>query len=198
MTPDWNEMPQVLQYAARKDQAAADLREARAMGKPTFAFQVAGNSYLRDPVRGRSYFTAGVNISTNIFDGGATRARQDAADYAMRAADAALDNARNDAGRALDEARGQIASLTEALGVLSDRQGNMEQTSKLYRLQYFDLGTRTLIDLLNAEQELHQARFDYVNHDHDIRRLNQDCLYSGGRTREDFGLAGMSVRGITL
>jgi outer membrane protein, adhesin transport system len=198
MTPDWNEMPQVLQYAARKDEAEADMRETRAKGLPTVAFQVTGNSYLRGPFRGRSDYTVGVNISSSIFDGGATRARREAADYAVRAADAALDNARNDVGRDLDEARGQISSLTEALGVLSVRQGNMEETSKLYRLQYFDLGTRTLVDLLNAEQELHQARFDYVNRQHDIRKLNQDCLYSGGRTREAFALSGTTLRGIPL
>jgi outer membrane protein, adhesin transport system len=198
MAPDWNEMPAVLQYAARKDQAAADLREARANGMPTVAFQVTGDSYLRSPLRGRSDFTVGVNVSTNVFDGGATRARRDAASFALRAADAALDNARNDASRDLDEARSQIGSLTDALNVLSDREGNMEETSKLYKLQYFDLGTRTLLDLLNSEQELHQAKFDYVNHEHDIRRLNQDCLYSGGRTRDAFALTGMTIRGITL
>lgn len=198
MQPDWNEIPQVLQYAARRDQAVADLQEARARGMPTIAFQVAGDSYLRDPLRGRSDFTVGVNISSNVFDGGATRARREAAGYALRAADAALENARNDASRGLDQARGQIASLNQALDVLSDRQGKMAETSKLYRLQYFDLGTRTLIDLLNAEQELHQSRFDYVNHEHDVRKLNQDCLYNSGHTRDVFSLTGLTIRGVTL
>jgi adhesin transport system outer membrane protein len=198
MMPDWNEMPQVLEYAARKDEAAADLDEARARGKPTVAFQVSGESYLRSPFRGRSDITAGLNVSTNVFDGGATRSRREAASYALRAADAALDNARNDSGRALDEARSQIATLAASLDVLSSRRGNMEETSKLYKLQYLDLGTRTLLDLLNSEQELHQARFDYVNRDHDIRRLNEDCLYNGGRTRDAFALTGMTIRGITL
>jgi outer membrane protein, adhesin transport system len=198
MAPDWHEMPGVLAYAARKDQAAADLREARAMGRPTVAFQITGDSYLRSPLRGQSDITVGVNVSTTMLDGGATRARRAAADYALRTADAALDNARNDASRAFDEARSQIGALTEALGVLSHRQDNMVETSKLYKLQYFDLGTRTLLDLLNSEQELHQSRFDYVNHAHDIRRLNQDCLYSGGRTRDAFDLTGMVIRGVTL
>jgi outer membrane protein, adhesin transport system len=198
MAPDWHEMPGVLEYAARKDEAAADLREARALGRPTVAFQVSGDSYLRSPLRGQSDITVGVNISTMLLDGGATHARRAAADYALRTADAALDNARNDASRAFDEARSQIDSLTDALGVLSHRQDNMVETSKLYKLQYFDLGTRTLLDLLNSEQELHQSKFDYVNHEHDIRRLNQDCLYSGGRTRDAFELTGMTIRGVTL
>jgi adhesin transport system outer membrane protein len=198
MAPDWTEMPQVLEYEARKNEAIADLEEARARGRPTVAFQVTGESYLRSPFTGRSDITAGINVSTNVFDGGATRARREAASYALRAADAALDNARNDASRDLDEARSQIGGLSEALNVLASRRDNMEETSRLYKAQYFQLGTRTLIDLLNSEQELHQARFDFVNRDHDIRRLNQDCLYSGGRTRDAFALSGMTIRGITL
>jgi outer membrane protein, adhesin transport system len=198
LAPDWHEMPAVLAYEARRDEASADLREARSMGLPTVAFQVNGDSFLRAPFHGQSDITFGVNVSQTVTDGGATRARRDAAAYALRTADAALDNARNDASRAFDEARSQIGSLTDALNVLSRRQTNMEETSKLYRLQYFDLGTRTLIDLLNSEQELHQSRFDYVNHEHDIRRLNQDCLYNGGRTRDAFELTGMIIRGITL
>jgi adhesin transport system outer membrane protein len=198
MVPDWTQIPQVMQYDARKDAAQADLRAARARGLPTVAFQVTGDSYLRGPFSGRSDFTVGVNLSSSIFDGGATRARRDAAAYGLRAADAALANARNDASRGLDEARGQIDSLTQALDVLSTRQGKMEETSKLYKLQYFDLGTRTLLDLLNSEQELHQSRFDYVNHEHDIRKLNQDCLYNTGRTRDAFSLTGTTVRGVTL
>lgn len=197
-TPDWNQAPQVLRYVARHDQAEANLRQARAQAYPTATFEVSGVSYLRDPIRGNSDVTVGVSLSSNLFDGGATRSRRESAALALRAADAALDNARNDASRALSEARAQVASLGEALDILSNRQGNMQETSKLYRYQYFDLGTRTLVDLLNAEQELHQARFDYINRQHDLRKLNADCLYSAGLTRDAFALTGMRLRGATL
>ena len=96
------------------------------------------------------------------------------------------------------EAQQQIAGLTELLGTLSERQENMIETGKLYRLQYLDMGTRTLVDLLNAEQELQQARFDGVNTTHDLRRLEIDCLYYSGRARDDFKLTGTTIRGVTL
>ncbi len=68
MAPDWQQVPQVMQYVARRDEAEANLRAARSRGYPTVAFQVSGNSYLRDPFRGRSDITVGVNVSSSVFD----------------------------------------------------------------------------------------------------------------------------------
>ena len=45
------------------------------------------------------------------------------------------------------------------------------------------MGTRTLVDLLNAEQELHQVRFDLVNARYEILRQEMDCLFHSGRQR---------------
>lgn len=74
----------------------------------------------------------------------------------------------------------------------------MRETGKLYRLQYLQMGTKTLVDLLNAEQELHQVRFDRANTRHDLRRLRIDCLVSSGNAREAFGLSGTAIGGTVL
>ena len=74
----------------------------------------------------------------------------------------------------------------------------MDETGKLYRMQYLQMGTRTLVDLLNAEQEFQQVRFEAVNSAHDLRRLQLDCLYNSVRTRAAFHLSGTVVRGVTL
>lgn len=68
----------------------------------------------------------------------------------------------------------------------------------LYRLQYLEMGTRTLVDLLNAQQELHQVRFQLANVRHDLRRLNIDCLFTAGQERDAFRLSGMVVEGVAL
>jgi adhesin transport system outer membrane protein len=60
------------------------------------------------------------------------------------------------------------------------------------------MGTRTLVDLLNAEQELQQVRLDLVNTRHDLRRLNVDCLFNAGEEREAFRLTGLVVEGVRL
>ena len=120
------------------------------------------------------------------------------ADYGVRAAEAAERQARNEAGQQLAEAQQQMAGLSQLLTTLAERQDNMVETGKLYRLQYLDMGTRTLVDLLNAEQELQQARFDAANTEHDLRRLAVECLYVSGQARDDSGLTGTSIRGVTL
>ena len=68
----------------------------------------------------------------------------------------------------------------------------------LYRLQHFDLGSRTLLDLLNAEQELFQIQFEEVNAEHDMRRLNVTCLHQSGTLRDAFSLTGTELQGTAL
>ena len=92
----------------------------------------------------------------------------------------------------------QTGALGERTGTLRRRFATMEQTRELYRLQYLELGTRTLVDLLNADQELSQIRFEEVNARFDLARLGVDCLYATGRLRTELGLSGMTVEGVSL
>ncbi len=93
------------------------------------------------------------------------------------------------------ESRSQIGTLSRLMSSLELRADMMVKTRDLYREQYVELGTRTLLDLLNAEQELHEARFQSANTVHDIRRLNLNCLYSSGKMRQSFGLQASALRG---
>ena len=120
------------------------------------------------------------------------------AEYSLSAAQAAAQRARTETSQQFAEAKQQIGSLSELVDTLASRENNMRETGKLYRLQYLEMGTRTLVDLLNAEQELQQVRFERVNTAHDLRRLEVDCLFLSGRTRDALGLTGTRVQGVTL
>lgn len=50
-------------------------------------------------------------------------------------------------------------SLASALQILRRQQQLSERTRELYQQQYLDLGSRPLLDVLNAEQEVYRARF---------------------------------------
>lgn len=195
---DWADVPMIMRAKAQYEQATAEQRRARANRLPTIALAGDAAADISSPFSDRSLYNFGLNVSSDVFGGSAVRARVRGADYALRAAEAAERQARVEIGQRLAEAQQQIAGLTELLGTLSERQDNMIETGKLYRLQYLDMGTRTLVDLLNAEQELQQARFDGVNTTHDLRRLAIDCVYYSGRARDDFKLTGTTVRGVTL
>lgn len=196
--PNWDEIPAVMQSIAQRDEAQAVYRGAHAARLPTVSLGADVDTDVRDPLAQRNDVSIGVTISSSLYQGGARRAREQAFFHALQSANAALEASRVEARRTLDESRRQIADLRERIETLGQRRMNMQETGELYRMQYFELGTRTLLDLLNAQQELHQTRFDEVNAEHDMRRLNVECLYSSGTIRDAYSLTGMVVRGVRL
>lgn len=196
--PDLSQMPAVLEAGARREEATAQLRRARADALPTLSLDAGAAADVRDPLSNRSNYNFGLSVSSNLFQGGASRARRAGAEQSLRAANAAVEASIIEVARALAEARQQIPSLRQRSDTLGTREAMMRETGKLYRLQYLEMGTRTLIDLLNAEQELHQVLFDRVNAEHDLRRLGIDCMFNKGQSRDRFALSGMRVRGVIL
>lgn len=201
--PDWTQVPGLLQAEAAKREATAKLALSRAEIYPTLQLQADGSydiagvsSYSRNT--DNPDFTIGFNLTGSLYEGGATGARREAAGYALKAAEAATQTARFEASRSLGEARGQITGLQQLADSLASRTGMMIETRNLYREQYLQLGTRTLLDLLNAEQELHTARFDAVSTEHDLRRLDAECLFNSGLARRAFKIEGLPLRGVTL
>lgn len=196
--PKWAEVPAVMLADARQEQATADLRRSRADRYPTLSFGGDASTDFASPFGSRSIYNFGLRLSSNVFGGGVTKARVRGATYELEAAEAATARARTETSQRLAEAQQQIDSLTALTRTLASREGNMRETGRLYRLQYLEMGTRTLVDLLNAQQELNQVRFDAVNTAHDLRRLQLDCLFLSGRAREAFGLTGTTIRGVML
>lgn len=196
--PDWLRVPAVLQAEAQRAEALAELNLVSAQTFPTLLLE-GGTGYEFGGDSGSNQqpeFSIGLNLSGSLYDGGAAAAGQAAASHALDAADAAIRSARLDVGSSLLVARSQTSSLEQLLASLAERDGMMRQTRDLYRQQYVELGTRTLLDLLNAEQELHQAAFDSANATHDLRLLGVECMFNSGRARELFALEGMAVRGL--
>ncbi len=192
--PDWDQVPTMLQAKAEKEEASAQLAASRADALPTVSLEATTGYDLngsRDTISGNDRqpeYSVGVNVSSSLYSGGQTGARKRAAAYGLQAAESAINSARIDTERNLMESRSQIGTLNRLMGSLQSRADMMVKTRDLYREQYVELGTRTLLDLLNAEQELHQARFQSANTVHDIRRLDINCLYSSGKMRQSFGL----------
>ena len=205
MEPDWRSVPALVEAEALRNEALAQLERSRADLYPTLSLEAStgydvhqGRLSERRRSRDQPEFAVGLRVASKLYDGGADDARRRAASHALSSADASIRNVRFEVSRSLFEAKEQIGSLKDLLVSLAARARMMQQTRDLYRQQYIDLGTRTLLDLLNAEQELHQARFNTAHTEHDLRRLGVQCLYSSGRARRVFELDGASLRGMTL
>ncbi len=196
--PTWDMVPAVMVADAQAERAAAALRRNRADRYPTLSVGGDASTDIGSPFGNRSIYNFGLRVSGNIFGGGITKARVRSASYELEAAEAAKRRVRNETGQRLAEAQQQIDSLSQLVATLASREGNMRETGRLYRIQYLEMGTRTLVDLLNAEQELQQVRFQAVDITQNLRRLQVDCLFLSGRMRDAFHLSGTSVRGVTL
>lgn len=202
--PSIDALPAVLVALAQRTEAQAELARARSEHYPTISLEPSVNHYLdsgyndNNPAMDRTQAGIYVNVEVPIYQGGATSARSRAAGYALSAADSAEDTARLDATRGLAEARVQTSGLTRRLAALRQRQTSISEARSLYGRQYLELGTRPLLDLLNAEQEIHQSHFDLATTEADLRRLQIDCLYNSGGLRRAFALEDRTLQGVRI
>jgi outer membrane protein, adhesin transport system len=105
--------------------------------------------------------TAQVVLNWNLYNGGSDDARQrQSANLLNQAADL-RDKACRDARQTVAIAYNDVGKLTEQLGYLDRNVIAIEKARDAYR-QQFDIGQRSLLDLLNAENELYTAKRAYA------------------------------------
>lgn len=196
--PDWSRIPVMMRAEAKRAEASAQLATVQSESLPTVSLEADANTSMTNVSSDTTKFTIGLNVGGKIFDGGLANSQRNAATHALGASQAALDNIRFEVGRNFLEARTQTESLEQLLSTLKSRDDVMRETRDIYQHQYFQLGTRTLLDLLNADQELHQVQFSQVGIEYDRRKLWVDCLFNAGGMREAFALEDMTVRGVPL
>lgn len=132
--------------------------------------------------------TVMLNLSMPLYEGGRLQADRRAAEHAVNAARAALDEARLSVEQGGEDAALEWRKFASRRPVQQAREESMRLTRALYRDQYLQLGTRSLLDLLNAEQEYYGARRDQIDTAHEMARLGIDCLFYAGRLRTVFSV----------
>lgn len=201
-SPDWKNVPSMLEAEARVGEARANYNAQTASFFPTLSLNARASRnlnnsddlyYSSNQDKETDYYV-GLNVSANLYSGGQILSNRKAASHSLNSAEYAVKNARFEAERNLLESQSQIHSTSRLQESLKARTLMMEKTKELYRKQYLDLGTRTLLDLLNAEKEFHEARFLQTNIDYDLKRLNMGCLYASGEIRTKFAIQTMSLR----
>lgn len=111
--------------------------------------------------------TAELVLNWNLYNGGADQARvRQQADLLNQAADL-RDKACRDMRQTAAIAFNDTRKLVEQLEYLDRNTLAIEKARDAYR-QQFDIGQRSLLDLLNAENELYTARRAYANAQFDL------------------------------
>ncbi|MGB5098117.1 MAG: TolC family outer membrane protein [Porticoccaceae bacterium] len=113
----------------------------------------------------------------NLFRGGSDQARKQEFAYLVEKAKEIRNNARREVEQEIRLAWVANDTLTTQIPILIDYANSAEETKRAY-VDQFDLGRRTLLDLLNTENEAVSAKRDLINAKHDLI-LNEYRIFHG-------------------
>lgn len=196
-------VPSVLAARAQVTQATAQLDGAEAQMRPTISLEPEVTHYLNDRYANheqldRTQYSAYVRVQMPLYQGGGLTAGRNAARHSLDAATAAFRTAQIEVRQQLISAQNEAASLQQTLALQANQLALNQRTQQLYKDQYLGLGTRPLLDVLNAEQEVYQTRFTQQQTETQWRTLQLDCLYNTGLTRHLFALENRSIQGVEI
>lgn len=181
--------PRVQEAQADYKRAVAETHQSQANLFPSIVLEgEAGYDIIGRQDRDTLSYDIGLAAKGALYEGGSGQARRRAAIHREAAAKTAVDVARYESRQDLVQAAGEARSLKQLQNSFSPRTRLAQETRDLYQQQYLDLGTRTLLDLINAELEIHAIAVESANTEHDLRKLGVSCIYGSGRARQAFAI----------
>ena len=200
--PEFNQVPKMILAQAQIEVAKAELEQTRLSNYPTL--NVKGS--LSQAINGRNpnnneddgfYHSIMLEANSNFYQGGATTSRTKAASYAEQAARARLNTEYLNVLDQVRVLREEIENKQRQMSILMARKETATRTKELYQEQY-KLGTRTVVDLLNAEQSIHSASQEIEAARYDIYTAIVNYIAQTGRSRDLYELNNISIQGFEV
>ncbi|WP_228716701.1 TolC family protein [Acinetobacter johnsonii] len=200
--PNFKQIPKMMHASAEIQTAQAQKTQTKLSRYPTL--NVKGS--LNQAVNGRNpnnnednglYSSIMLEANSNFFQGGAIAAQARSASYAEQAAKAKLNSVYLDVLDQVRLNREQVESKQNQMKILQARQMTTIKTKELYQEQY-KLGTRTALDLLNAEQAIHAVASDLESTRYDIYSSLVQFIAATGKSREVYALDHLNIHGVMI
>ena len=137
-----------------------------------------------------------LTMNFNLFNGFSDKAAVSQAVEKMNTANDFRDKACVDTRQLVTIAYNDINQLKEQLTYRDKHQRSIENAREAYRKQ-FDIGQRTLLDLLDTENEYFQARRSFANADYDIKTAYARLYASQGELLNKIGSARQGLPEVT-
>ncbi len=151
----------------RAARQAASLRESAFQPRVEARLRSGGGKNFDGVLDQRRDTTAEITLNWSLFNGGSDQARVRQQINLLNQAADLRDKTCRDARQTVQIAYNDTRKLTDQLAYLDRNVLAIEKTRDAYR-QQFDINQRSLLDLLNAENELYTARRAYANAEHDL------------------------------
>lgn len=201
-SPDYNLIPRMIAAQIGVEVAKSEKKQIDLTRYPTLALKGSVSQAINGVNPGNNKdngFDQAIMLeaSSNFYQGGATSARTRAASYAEEAARGNLNAVYLEVQDEVRTIRETIENKQLQMQVLRARQATTVQTRELYQEQY-KLGTRTVLDLLNAEMGIHTAVSELENARYDIYASLAQYISSTGKTRQAYDLNNISIQGFEV
>ena len=201
-TPQFNTIPQMIAAQAGIEVARQQKVQTQLSNYPTLSVKGELSQALhgRNPNNEREGgFDSAIMLeaSSQFYQGGATASRTRAASFAEEAAKAQVNAVYLKVLDQIRTSREQIDNKQRQIQVLAGQQATTIRTRELYQEQY-KLGTRTLVDLLNAEQAIHSANSEAETARYDIYNSIAQYIAATGRSRQAYDLNNIEIQGFEV
>jgi len=129
-----------------------------------------------------------LRLQYNLFRGGSDRAAQRAAFHRIGQAESLRDKACVDLRQTATIAWSELLNLQQKMELLKAHRASSRQVVQAYGEQ-FDIGRRSLLDVLDAENEAFQAERNYVQGQYDLLLMRAQIFNSMGQLLQVLGLS---------
>ena len=200
--PEFNKVPNMMSAQAEVEVAKFQKQQSKLSRYPTL--NVKGS--LSQAVNGRNpnnnedngfYNSIMFEANSNLYQGGATASQTRAASYAEEAAKAKVNRVYLEVLDEVRSLREDIENKQLQIASMVARKQTTIRTRELYQEQY-KLGTRSAVDLLNAEQAIHSAAQEIENARFDIYDAIVRYIFVTGRSRDLYDLNRISIQGFEI
>ena len=167
--------------AADVDAARFQYKQSKGNNYPTFSFEANQSWYDdADGIEGNSdELTLMLRMRYNLYNGGSDKAQSEQMAYMMNKAKDLRDSAAKNVEESLRLAWSALDLTLQQKEFLADQVDTASDTVDGYQKQYL-IGQRTLLDLLNMENELFEARKDYLDAHYEEQFAKYRVLNSTG------------------
>lgn len=182
--------PRVLAQRSEVEIAAAEIEKHRLSGRPTldvvarhgYRGQAGGVSPSVSPDSGRST-SIGLQFSIPLYTGGALNSREREAIAKQREAEHDLAGAQRDVRLQVQDAYLAVKTGVSRIAAL-EQSVRSAQTALEATVLGRDLGTRTELDVLDAQQRLYSVQFELAQSRHDYLRGRLQLASAAGELHE--------------
>lgn len=200
--PEFNQIPSMIAAQAQIEVAKFQKQQSKLTNYPTLSVKGSLSQALngRNPNNNEDdgmYNSIMLEASSNLYQGGAKASQTRAASYAEEAAKAKVNSVYLDVLDEIRVLREEIENKQHLMSILMARKETSIRTRELYQEQY-KLGTRSAVDLLNAEQSIHSAAQEIENARYDIYDAIVRYITVTGRSRDLYNLNNIPIQGFEI